>query len=377
MTIQKWLGALAGICMVSCCCAQTGKIVRQLARTEQKVSRAAASAVKFTHPHRLPSASGAFSVRSAAVERYVFKSVKLTPPAKLVYNFDETEVPYSWILETRNIYDAAMQKFLAFKKEMDVLLYYQSHPSEQRTLHSEEIARWRQEMDDVGGALSEVCWRVNAEDPALSAALEYMTYAKWSIFPHAKDLYFTKPLPMRTDRVFDAAEFFLRDPVPQETHWEFASSRAKRIAQKLPAGLRVAVVNDFVFFRKRVAELHRKGVLFPDRELVTFETAEDLLSYMQNNQRFDVILTDIVVGGTGGGGYYLTSELRQRGYDGTIIALSSYEESAEIGQTMFEHGLDGMISLAGNSAFKRSWPAEVMQRVLNHFYYRDLHNWNH
>ncbi len=375
MLINKWLGAVAGVCIVSCCFAQTGKIVKGALRADRRLASAVSGRIKVSLPAF--SQTRGFSVSAAAVERYVFKPVKLTPPAKLAFNFED-DAPFSYVLETRAMYEDVMGKFLAFKKEMDVLLYYQSRPAERRALHPEEIARWRTEIDAVDHELASLCWRVSADDPALLAALEYMTYVKWMIYPHAKDIYFTKPLPFRADRVFDKDEFFLQDPSPRAKHWEFASTRAKRISKMLPAGLRVAVVNDFYFFREQLAALHNKGVLFPDGELFIFESAEALLSAMRGQERpFDVILTDIVVAGAGGGGYYLASELRHQGYDGTILAMSSYEATEDLGQKMFERGMDGMISLAGASAYKRGWPADVMQKLLNHFYYRDLHGWEH
>lgn len=332
------------------------------------------AAVRRGVTRTLPRAGSNFSVSAAAVERYVLKPVSLTPLAKLKFNFDEA--PYAWILETRGMYESTMQKFLSFKKELDVLLYYQARPSERRTLHPEEIAFWRRKMDELDGDLAALCWRVNGDDPALSAAMEYMTYAKWSLYPHAKDIYFTKPLPARTDRVFAAEEFFLHDPFPQPVkRWELASSRARRAAALLPSGLKVAVVNDMVFFREHLKELVRKGELFPGGELSAFSNAEELLDAARGGREFDVIFTDIIIGGAGGGGYYLASELRGRGYDGVIIALSSYREDVSLGREMFDRGLDGMITMDGELLYKRSWPANMMQKLANYYYYKRTGNW--
>ncbi len=230
-------------------------------------------------------------------------------------------------------------------------------------------------IDDMAAELDGLRFRVDADDPLLSFAREYLTYVRWTVYPQAKDIYFITPLPARTDRTFTPEEFFLQDPHPVSTRWELATARARRLSARLPAGLRVAVVNDFSFFRKRVTELHRQERLFADGTLRTYASADELLdAVLTRGERYDVIFTDIIIA-SGGGGYYLASELRQSGYNGVIIALSSYAPEEELGRKMFDRGLDGMISLEGGAEYKRGWPADLMQKLLNHYYYRDLHGW--
>lgn len=331
------------------------------------------AAVTRQFPRILPSRINTFSVPGAAVERYIFKTVVPTLPQHLMFRWDEA--PYAWLNETTEEYNRVAQHFKAFKKEADSFLYYQANSSEKRTLHPKEISYWSAQIDDMARELDLICRRVDADDPFLSFADEYLTYARWAVYPHAKDIYFVTPLPPREDRIFVQDEFFLHSPVETSHRWELASSRAKRVSAQLPAGLRVAVVNDFYFFRQRVNELHRKGWLFADGTLETYAGADDLLENMlKKGKQFDVIFTDIIISG-GGGGYYLASELRQRGYNGVIISLSSYPESETLGQEMFERGIDGMIPLKGGDEYKRGWPADVMQKLLNHYQYRDLHGW--
>lgn len=381
MRTIKGLLVLWGLCLVCPAVAQpVGKAIKTAVSAGERVSKQARSVVKETVQYarlsKVPSMRS-FSLPAAAVERHIFRPVKLTPFRELQFNFDEA--PYSWMLEKGREYETVMTEFKDFKKEMDIFLYYQSKSSERRVLHQEEIAYWRTRIDEMDSRLMDLCWNVNADDPAISQALEYMTYAKWSVYPHAKDIYFAKPLPARTDRTFAEDEFFLRDPAPLPSkRWEFASSRARRVAKELPAGLRVAVVNDIVYFRDHLETLNRKGLLFPDGNLSVFSNAEELLSSVrESGQKFDVVFTDIIIAGNGGGGYYLASELRGQGYDGVIIALASYEEDVELGRQMFERGFDGMITMSGGVLYKRDWPANMMQKMVNYFYYRNLNGWNH
>lgn len=381
MRTIKGLLVLWGLCLVCPAVAQpVGKTIKTAVSAGERVSKQARSVVKETVQYarlsKVPSMRS-FSLPAAAVERHIFRPVKLTPFRKLQFNFDEA--PYSWMLEKGREYETVMTEFKDFKKEMDILLYYQSKGSERRVLHQEEIAYWRTRIDEMDSRLMDLCWNVNADDPAISQALEYMTYAKWSVYPHAKDIYFAKPLPARTDRTFAEDEFFLRDPAPLPSkRWEFASSRARRVAKELPSGLRVAVVNDIVYFRDHLETLNRKGLLFPDGNLSVFVNAEELLTAVrESGQTFDVVFTDIIIAGNGGGGYYLASELRGQGYDGVIIALASYEEDVELGRQMFERGFDGMITMSGGVLYKRDWPANMMQKMVNYFYYRNLNGWNH
>lgn len=331
------------------------------------------AAVTRQFSKRLPTRINTFSVPTAAVERYVFKTVVPTRPQHLMFRWDEA--PYAWLTETAEEYNRVAQRFKAFKKEADTFLYYQANSSEKRTLHPKEISYWSTQIDDMARELDLICRRVDADDPFLSFAEEYLTYARWAVYPHAKDIYFVTPLPPREDRVFVQEEFFLHSPVETSHRWELASSRAKRVSAQLPANLRVAVVNDFRFFRQQVDELHRKGWLFGDGTLKTYAEADELLEDMlKKGKEYDVIFTDIIISG-GSGGYYLASELRQRGYNGVIIALSSYALGEELGRKMFDRGLDGMIHQEGGAEYKRGWPADLMQKLLNHYYYRDLHGW--
>ena len=321
----------------------------------------------------VPRVCSNFSVPAAAVERYVFKTVEPTPARSL--SFVPEEPPYAWMRESADEYARVAEVFRSFKREADAFLYYQANSSECRVLHPEEVAGWRSRIDDMAAELDGLRFRVDADDPLLSFAREYLTYVRWTVYPQAKDIYFITPLPARTDRTFTPEEFFLQDPHPVSTRWELATARARRLSARLPAGLRVAVVNDFSFFRKRVTELHRQERLFADGTLRTYASADELLdAVLTRGERYDVIFTDIIIA-SGGGGYYLASELRQSGYNGVIIALSSYAPEEELGRKMFDRGLDGMISLEVGAEYKRGWPADLMQKLLNHYYYRDLHGW--
>ncbi len=324
-----------------------------------------------------PRTVNAFSVSSAAVERYIFSTVSPTAPGKLPFVWNDEDTPYSWLQETKEQYNRFAEEFKAFKKEADAVLYYQSKASESRTLHTEELSRWRAKIDETAQSLSKIRHRVDGDDPFLTFADEYLTYARWSLYPHAQDIYFVKPVAPRLDRTFSADEFFLRLPDDESRFWESSSARSKRISAQLPSGLRVAVVNDLPFTREQVKNLHRQELLFPDGVVHVFSSADEVLRQMsERSQTYDVIFTDIIISG-GGGGYYLASELRQNGYNGVIIALSSYEESEELGLKMFERGLDGMIRLAGGAEYKRGWSADLMQKLLNYYRYRDLNGWIH
>ena len=88
---------------------------------------------------------------------------------------------------------------------------------------------------------------------------------------------------------------------------------------------------------------------------------------------FDVILTDIIV--PGGGGSYLTAMLRERGFEGVIIALAAFQEDASLGRKLFDIGFDGMIPQGIGFEFSDHWQLMIMKRLQNYFYYRDLHGW--
>lgn len=309
------------------------------------------------------------------LDKYVFQRVQPTNVAKLPILLYEPS-PKEWSNAVL-AYVQVMDAFKQFKKEMDIFLYYQSKPGESRQLAGAEKAEWLQKISGMRARLGTLKNIISPNDPAYKAAREYVAYAAGVIDPTLRGM-MSEYRIIRKDREYKMDEFFLHTPEGNKGSSLMGmmplSVRAAQLNRKLPQGLKMAVLNDRESILKRMKDLNSK-VFFPSWEITTFKNTEELLRAMLvHGQQFDVILTDIIV--PGGGGYYLTGTLRDKGYNGVIIALSSYQEEKGLGDGLFNRGFDGMVSLPIGFEEGKEWPYTIMKDMHNYFYYRDLNGWN-
>ena len=309
------------------------------------------------------------------LERYILQNVSSTPidqlPVLIVNPTSDQWAQAAWT------YLNVMRSFEKFKEEMNIFLYYQSKPSERHNLSSAERAEYVEKISHMYAKLDKLRNLVDAKDPAYKAAREYVAYAAETVSPMMRGLFTSKKLP-RQDRTFEENEFFMRAP-----HTSRAESLLSKLplrmqvyqaSRNLPKGLRLAVLNDRESLLKTMQQLNKEGMFFPGWSVSTFNNAEELLrAVTRKGEQFDVILCDIIV--PGGGGYYVTAMLRENGFNGAIIALSSYGEQKKLGQAMFDKGFDGMISQREGFEHGKEWPVQLMKRLSNYFYYRNLHGW--
>ena len=310
---------------------------------------------------------------SADVEKYILKSIPVSDFQNLPILLYKPSVQQR--SQTIITYIRVMDSFKQFKKEMDTFLYYQSKLNERRVIPSAEREAFSNKINKMNMQLAQLKNLISLEDPAYRAACEYMLYVASVINPMMKGMLDEHEF-IRSDRKYVMEEFFMHTPKGnKDSMWQpFLpfSVRTAKTANRLPKGLKMAVLNDKISILEKMMFLHEK-VFFPDWSIVTYDDTEDLLKAIQRGQHFDIILTDIVV--PGGGGYYLTSTLRDKGYAGVIIALSAYSESESLGRRMFKKGFDGMLSMPLCFEEGKEWPLEIMKKLQNYFYYRDLNGW--
>lgn len=276
-------------------------------------------------------------------------------------------------------YDLVEKSFEQFRKDMDVFLYYQAKPVERRELLPAERRQWLDRLNLLKRQVEGLGAYLSPEDEGVRQMRDYITYAYTVVEPQLLNVLFVEPLEPRTDREFLLEEFCLHNPPEKEPFWisPIPWIRNRRIARTLPAGLKIAVLNDRYSVLGRMQEKHRAGSFFPTGTIYTYTDASQLLDDVLSERiNPDVILTDILVSGSGGG-YYVAAELRLHQYQGSIIALTAYREDKEVGQEMFRHGLDGFISMPIGFENGSFWTSRIMQAVTNHFYYRKLHGWKH
>ncbi len=322
----------------------------------------------------LPGGKKAPSKLNVELDRYIFNNVSPTNITKLpilLYHPSNKQQTEAILLYVR-----VMDDFRSFKQEMDILLYYQAKPSERRILSAAERAQLMDKISLMNSKLMKLKNIIAPMDPAYKAAREYMVYAAETVNPMLRGMLSSQGQLLRSDRTYVMSEFFLHTPKGNKDsvflNFMTPSARAAQIARRLPSGLKMAVLNDRGSILKEMQKLN-KTIFCPDWSISSYENTEKLLRDINAGAKFDLILTDILV--PGGGGYYLTDTLRSQKFSGIIIALSSYEEEEGLGLAMFKRGFDGMISMPIGFEKGSGWPQEIMKKLQNYFYYRNLNHW--
>lgn len=228
-----------------------------------------------------------------------------------------------------NRYEKTLAAFEQFKKEANPFLYYQSVATESREVSSAEKRRWLDQMVPLYDQLLSLYLNTNQDTP-LKYALAYLRYGVAMVDPFLVDTLPTLTKPYATP--FELKSFFL---YPQETLPEpWVDLEGKHIV----------IVNDDASLLEHFEQLADMGVLFPSATLHTHGNATQFLLWMGYTSHVpDVVFTDIQLGEING--YYVAARLREQGYKGAIIALTSYTETEPYARRLAQAGFDGFVSL--------------------------------
>lgn len=228
-----------------------------------------------------------------------------------------------------NRYKQTLARFEQLKKAANPFLYYQSVPVESREISVDEKRRWLDEMIPLYNQLLSLYLNTKQNAP-LEYALAYLRYGVAMVDPFLVATLPTLTKPYATP--FELESFFL---YPQET---------------LPEpwvdldGKHIVIVNDDASLLEHFEHLSNIGVLFPEATLHIHGDATQFLLWMQQTPYVpDIIFTDIQLGESNG--YYIAHRLREAGYKGGIIALTSYTETEKYARQLTQAGFDGLVSL--------------------------------
>lgn len=356
---------------------QQSRAIRQAqALTQIPISTLALTQVRKVQGKVLPSAPAPFAPKSdVSVQRLLSQSPAPTDPYRLILLLMDPSQEQR--LAAIKQYQTTLEDFKQFKKEITPVLYYQSKPSERRTLPTQEKAYWVNRILTMQQQLRALNIVVAPQDQALAHANIYVRYAMETIDPSFLGMLDSGLRENRTDRIFKQNEFIM---APAKTgrlsglkEYLPYALRVRQASGKLPAGLKMAVLNDRVSALNAIKEMH-KTVFCPKWEITTYDDTEALLNDMKyGHAQYDMIITDLWV--PGGGGYYLTASLRHQGFKGTIIAATAYQPDEKLSIGLFNRGFDGMLSLPENFELNKEWPLEITEHLNNYFYYRNLHGW--
>lgn len=357
---------------------QQARIVRQAnVLTQIPISTLALTNVRKVQGKVLPSAPTPHMPQNALLaERLMAQTLPPTDPFRLQLLL--VDPSYEQRLAVIKQYQATLENFKQFKSDINPILYYQSKPSERCTLPTLEKAQLVAKIMKMHRQLRALNILVVPQDQPLAQANAYVRYAMEQVEPNLVGMLDSGLREKRTDRKFNQDEFIMEMPkagrlTSLKNYLPYAL-RVRQAAGKLPAGIKMAVLNDRTSALSAIMEKH-KSVFCPNWEITTYNDTEVLLHDIQYGRaQYDIIITDLIV--PGGGGYYLTAKLRHQVFKGTIIAATAFQPDERLSIGLFNKGFDGMISLPENFELQKEWPLDVMTRLNNYFYYRDLHGWN-
>ncbi len=244
-----------------------------------------------------------------------------------------------------NRYEKTLAAFEQFKKEASPFLYYQSVATESREISSAEKRRWLDQMVPLYEQLLSLYLNTTQNAP-LEYALEYLRYGVAMVDPFLVDTLPTLTKSYATP--FELKSFFLYPQQALPEPWVDLE------------GKHIVIVNDDASLLEHFEQLADMGVLFPGATLHTHGDATQFLPWMGYTSHVpDVVFTDIQLGESNG--YYVAARLREQGYKGAIIALTSYTETEPYARRLAQAGFDGFVSLDDQYYSKTPFVLRVTQ----------------
>ena len=242
-------------------------------------------------------------------------------------------------------YQKILTDFEQFKKDSFSFLFYQSIPLEKHQLSTEEHRQWLNKMLPLYNRTLNFYLTTNAQDNALQYVLAYMGNAISILDPYLVPVLRLNAQPLIAP--FNAQDFFLYSP--ENTPLGDPSITLD--------GKKIAIINDDKALLDRFEQLSNMGILFPGTDIHTNGSPFQFLLWFQNvSPKPDIVFTDIQLGQANG--YYIAHLLRESGYKGGIIALTSYAETETNARQLKAAGFDGMISLD-----ERYWKMPIFKRI--------------
>ncbi|MGN0017274.1 MAG: response regulator [Candidatus Avelusimicrobium sp.] len=301
-----------------------------------------------------------------------------TDPYKLVHSYhlppemlEEYDVFYSYVKTFHPYLCNQLMPFLAASAP-------RWNPSEKRAL-DEDLA-------SLSLKIQNLLRHMHNTDPLISRIITDINWAREILFdmpgqlvvPHLK-----RPAPFNLNeyRLVPPAGASPRLAILDDTYFfspDKARSAAEELCAQIPAGLKIAVLNDNPAHINQYAAW-QNGRLFTNG--ITVQTFTSVGEFMQkhNQSRFDLILTDYFI--PGGGGNLLVKTLRNN-RDNTPILLQSYTgegtsawdmtRSPQALEKDYMAGYDG--ELPGNDDFfSRRGYLYVLEGIRNFYLYRAAH----
>lgn len=157
-------------------------------------------------------------------------------------------------------------------------------------------------------------------------------------------------------------------PLPEPDWRDPSAWLGLNISGTIPTHLRVAILQDDPKVINGL-KMMRKRAGLKGWTLDFYDDPEAFLNQV-SYEKYDMILTDVLI--RNGGGRYLARQLRNRGYEGSILTLSGFEVTHG-GEEFFNDGIDGMISIGWTSDLSDL----IWRRLNNYFLLKEKYGWKH
>ena len=196
---------------------------------------------------------------SLIAERLIAQTLPPTEPFRLPLLLIDPS--YEQRLAVAKQYKTTLENFQQFKKEINPVLYYQMKPSERRVLPAVEKARWVDKILAMHNQLRALNILVAPHDQPLVQANLYVQYAMETIEPNFVGLLDSGLREKRTDRKFNQKEFMMEPPkdgrLASLKNYLPYSLRLHQAANKMPAGIKMAVLNDRASALEAIQDKHK------------------------------------------------------------------------------------------------------------------------
>lgn len=359
----KSVGGILLLCLVVCVppCAAQGVALRGLVRAGWREaltsnlgeSVSAASSLAFQR-----------EVSRQFMPYLVTPSLREFKPVEFIYFEPSVQMQRDMYAQLRQTFKRGMEEI----KSINTLAYYQQG-SQARVLSSVEIGdRLRrlmqvsQEVNEMRSVLETPVKEMEKVALGLERGKMYLSALGSGLMPSFDENTVPKTLYTHADRAFNESEFFLDTPSSYKTE-----------ADLWPATLKVAVLTDSAMTKE---VFYQFGVMPRTRQWKT-DIFNDPLEFLSSGGylSYDLIITDILI--PNGGGLFLGSILRARGYEKPLLALTAFDEIKGFGHGLWLRGFDGMISTSNSNVYTPQYLDLILHKLNNYFYYRHINGWCH
>lgn len=195
--------------------------------------------------------------------------------------------------------------------------------------------------------------------------------------------------PDGTDYLLPRSETLLVDPDEMDEMESYAAVREKmrnppitrenaeieraKLLEKIPANLRIALINDDTLPRVNFENWGKLGYLGKGARIDTFSEGQSLMSNIRAGVKYDLIITDLLVPF---GGIAMMPQLRELDKKAVVIASSKFDRGEEDEQKLFDLGFDGYLWYNSNLNEGAYGYIEYLRGMSNYYHYKQLHGWS-